>query len=487
MIYRLLTILFKRKKAALTVFFTVISATAIYLLTVTPSYESNASLIVRFNDQSLPELDRGPARVITPSDRHEIVLANSAIIGSRDLARQTIDSIGMETIYPELVEEPPEFGMPVDEAVRRFVEATSVNVGPQDNIIYISFLHRNPEMAQRVVKQLIDLYVERQSAVYRNPQTGFLDEEVKNAADRLEIAQNALQKFKNDYRISSYDEETVSLLKQRGEIEATLRSAEARLAQSEQKKADLTRLMQDVPETISESPGGERYRSLDEAESRLSELKSKQSQMKATYTANSPVLAAINAAVATTESDVRRRRSELSNRSTETPNIVYQTLQTDLLRVSSEVRSNAEPVRIMGEQLKSIDSRLGVLEKNQSQFNRLSREQNLAEETYRSLATRFEEARIKENLNEQRISPASVITQPTIPLKPSKPRRMVIILVALVGGSLLTIGTVLLLESADSRFTTAEQVVWILDLPVFASFEPRAKRTTLLLPQPGES
>ena len=105
--FGLLTTLFKHKRAVLAVFFGVVLSGVAYLLIAEPKYESVAQLIVRFGDRSIPEVARTPTTEMTPSDRHEIVLAHAAMLGSHDLAQKTIEAFGLQTVYPDIVEDPP--------------------------------------------------------------------------------------------------------------------------------------------------------------------------------------------------------------------------------------------------------------------------------------------------------------------------------------------------------------------------------------------
>jgi capsular polysaccharide biosynthesis protein len=57
----------------------------------------------------------------------------------------------------------------------------------------------------------------------------------------------------------------------------------------------------------------------------------------------------------------------------------------------------------------------------------------------------------------------------------------------LIGGAILATIAVLLREARDDRFTTAEQVVFLLDLPVLASFERQPHRPPLQLLAYGDS
>ncbi|MDB5396472.1 MAG: hypothetical protein JWM91_3978 [Rhodospirillales bacterium] len=476
--YGLLTTLFKHKKAVLGIFFGVVLCGLAYLLIATPKYESVAELIVRFGDRSVPEVARTPTSEMTPSDRREIVLSHAAILSSHDLAQATIEAFGLTAVYPDIAANPPTRWTEVDEAVNRFLGKLSVDVGAQDNIITVSFLHPDKKLAHDIVQKLIDLYVAQQTLVYQNPQSGFIGSEVKDAGSRLARAQAALEQFKDQWQITDFDEETADLLKQRGDVDTSLRNADANLQQAQHRQNDIDRLIKNVPATLPESAGGEKYRSVDDAESRLADLHAKQSQMLATYSPSSPAMASLNAAIGTAEADLKKRRAELNSRSASNANSVYQTLQTDYLRTSADAQSNTEPVRILTEQLNTIDHRLSDLRRNRGNYNDLVREQQIAEDTYRSLSTQYEDARVKDSLNRQRISPATLISQPTFPYKTARPRKLITMLACVFGGAILAIGTALALEGRNDRFTTAEQVAFLLDVPVLASFERYQQPTT---------
>jgi uncharacterized protein involved in exopolysaccharide biosynthesis len=485
--YGILTLLFKHKKTMFGIFFAVVLGGVAYLLIAVPKYESVAQLIVRFGDRSIPEVDRTQTVELTPSDRREIVLAHAAILGSHDLAEQTINAFGIDTVYPDIVADPPTQWTPMDEAVKTFLNNLSVDVGTQDNVISVTLLHADKTLAPKLVQKLIDLYVAHQTAVYQNPQRGFLDTEVKQSGARLAEAQAKLERFKGQWHITDYDKEVEDLLKQRGDVDTSLRTAEANLTQAQQRQQELEQLIRKVPENIPEQASSEKYRSLDEAESRLADLNSKKAQMLATYNENSPALASLKAGIATAQAEVNARKTALKGRSTSNVNSVYQTLQTDLLRTSADARSFAEPVRVLTGQLAAIDKRLGDLQQNRGTYNDLVREHQIAEDTYRSLSTKYEDARVKDNLNQQRISPATVISQPTLPYKTARPRKLITVLACLFAGMILGIGGALVREALDDRFTTAEQVAFILDLPVLASFERRPRRTAQLLLAHGDT
>ena len=468
--------LFRHKAAALWVFCGIMLCGLTYLVVATPKYESVAQMIVRFGDRSIPEVGRTQVTELTPADRREIVLAHAAMLASHDLAQATIDAFGIDKVYPEIAADPPTRWTPMDEAVKQFKANLSVDVGVQDNVLTVSLRHPDKELVPQLVHKLIELYIARQTAIYQNPHHEFLAEQVKAANERLQNAQAELEKFKTQWHIADYDKEVQDLLDQRGDVDTNLQTAAASLAQAQHRQADLQRLIQNVPEKSPESASGEKYRGLDDAQTRLADLKTRQSQMLATYKQGSPAMAALDAQVATAAAEVRAMRHELEERSSTVPNPVYQTLQTDYLRTSADAQSFAEPVKVLTAQLAGIDKRLGELQGNRGLYNTLLREHEIAEETYKSLSTQSEDALVKDNLNLQRISPATVISEPTVPYKTARPRKLITALACLFAATILAIAMALLLESRNDRFASAEQVALILDLPVLASFERHRRR-----------
>jgi len=481
--YGFLTILFKRRRLVLRIFFSILALGIAYLIIAERKYESVSQLIVRFGNRSVPEVERAPATELTPSDRREIVLSHVAILKSPDLARATLEAVDIKNIYPDIIENPPGGWSIMDEAVRRFRDSLWVGVGTQDNVVSISFQHPDGSVAQQVVQKLITAYNGQQTVVYNDPHSAFLKGEVAASQNRLNEAQAALDKFKTEWRITNYDEEINDLLKQRGEVNSSLHVAQANLDQARNRKAELARLMKNVPRTITESASGEKYRSIDEAHSRLAELQNKRSQMLATYKANSPMLSTLNAGIADAKSEVASRQRDLERRA---PNInsVYQTVETDYLRASADATSNAEPVAVLTSQRNAIDQRLDDLRKSRGEFDDLVRERTLAEDLYKSLTTQHEDARVKDSLNQNRISSVAVISQPSLPYKPSRPRRLITLLVTLFAGGILGVAAALIREAMDDRITTPEQLEGIVDMPVLASLDQRRRTFTRLLASP---
>jgi len=260
------------------------------------------------------------------------------------------------------------------------------------------------------------------------------------------------------------------LLRQQTDVGSRMNIAQGRVLEAEQRQAALKELLDSVPQTVTSSAGGT-YQAVDQAEAQLDTLRAKRSQMLNTYRADGPIVQQLNAQIASLERAANARDVEARNRSAVQPNPVYQSIKTDYIRAAAEATSAREPQQVLTGQLKQINDRIADLEAQQSRYDDLTRAVQIQNDTYRTLAIRYETARDEANRNAQKISAAVVITAPTLATTPARPRRKLVAaatpLVALLTGT----AGVLLIEAIDDRIRTPRDVAHFLQLPVLATFE----------------
>jgi len=471
---------FRRKGLFVGTVVVVLAAGGGYLLWATPQYRSQAAVVVRFDDQSFPQTDMAKdstASVTAQADRHETVLAHADILTSPDLAREVIEKVGLERVYPDIVEDPPSVGTPMDEALYVFSKKLVVDPEQQGDVITISFDHRDKKVAQTILRDLIDGYMTRTAAIFSHPDLAFQQAQVDQAKTRLDQAQTALREYKAAAGITSFDDQLAALIKQRTDTNGALQSTEVDLVQSTQRRDELQRLIEKLPPSLVNSASGEKYHSLDDAQTTLDGLLLKERQMRASYNADSPMLDQLHAAIATATADLKARRGEIGRRDSTAPNLVFQNIQTDLIRATADALANQHAVDALKAQVAALDSQMSALERHHTGLLERSREVDLADNAFRNLSNHLADARVADNRLKDRISQGAVITQPSLPYKVAKPRYLVLSAAFLVTAVLLGIGTVLLAELLDDRFAGPEQFAHRTGVRVLATFDERAWRS----------
>ena len=136
----------------------------------------------------------------------------------------------------------------------------------------------------------------------------------------------------------------------------------------------------------------------------------------------------LDAQIASLSSAARSRAGEARGRSATQPNLVYQSIKTDYLRAAAEASSAHQPADVLTQQLAQINARLTDLETLRNQYDDLTRAVQIQNDTYKTLAIRYETARVEANRNAQKISAAVMIAAPTVGQQPARPRRKVVAL-----------------------------------------------------------
>jgi succinoglycan biosynthesis transport protein ExoP len=444
----------------------------VYLLLAKQLYQSSASLVVRFDSQTVPNIDRTNTTTmpIGSNERREIIYSDADILRSPDVIRHVIAALGLARLYPEIAARPVGEERRIDDAAELFAANLAIDVGVQSDVINVTYLNGDPVVARDAVHELLERFYGQEATVYANPQLRFAEEEAAKARGQLTDAQNALTAFKSASNIADLGMQVAQLLLQRTDVESRYNIAHARVAEAEQREAALNQLLKDVPTNVSASAPGEQYRAVDDAASRLDILRAKRSQMSSNYKSDSPLFLQLDAEIASLQAIVQQRTREAQNRASSTPNVVHQNISTDYLRASAEANSAREPERVLKAQLDGINDHLSALEAQRNKYDDMVRAVQIQNDTYRTMAIRSETARIEANRNAQKISAAVVIAAPALPNRPARPRRKLVALATLIAALILATGAVLTIEALDDRLIVEADVVRILRLPVLATF-----------------
>src|SRR5262249_32182946 len=124
--------------------------------------------------------------------------------------------------------------------------------------------------------------------------------------------------------------------------------------------------------------------------------------------------------------------------------------------------------------LGQINNRLTELEGQRNRYDDLTRAVQIQNDTYRSLAVRFETPRVEANRNAQKISAAAGVAAPMIASQPARPRRKLVALATALAALLVSCGVVLLIERLDDRISSPDDVKRLVRVPLLATFTPDA-------------
>jgi len=467
----ILNCVFRHKWRFLSIFTVVLLLALTAGLLLRPAYRSEALLLVKFNGRGgVMDTVAGTAIQAQAVERREVMNSQSQILRSRDVLQQVVGAVGVQRLYPEIAEGASGDADAQAKATGKFSRDLEVEPTKETNVLAVSLMNRDPVIASEALRILVDQFRARQSEIFLNPQSIFLQEQLDAARQQLATSQAAVEGFKTSAGISSLDEERTLLLRMRAEARNNLAQQGARRSEAEGRFQELGAAMKRLSPSIQLSDENDRFKAIDDARARLTELRARESEMKSNYRDESMGLRTLRAQIEFAETDMAERSKESLARVRTGPNPVYQQVQSDLLRAKAESAAAAASIAPLEQQVAQVEKRLNMLDASQGRLQDLVLQQQVDEENFRSVLQRVEEARASEQLQRQKVTSIVVVQQPTVPLEPSRPRLLYIVAFGGMAGLALAFVTCLLWELSDERFSLPEQVTAALRLPVLASF-----------------
>ena len=325
----------------------------------------------------------------------------------------------------------------------------------ESNVINITYKGSEPEEAASVANAFAQAYLDINLALKTEPAriyAEWFDEQTKASRAKLEEAQARLSEYQQKAGIVSSDERVDYETTKLAELSSQLTTVQGDTTDSQSKrgsrgdtiaevmqsplinglKADVARQEAKVQEVSVRL--GENHPERQRAESELAALKSR----LASETAR------INASIETTYRVGKDRERELQG------------------------AVGAQKARVL------------ALNKQRDELNVYRRDVESAQRAYETVSQSASQTRLQSLTNQTNVVRLNAATAP---VNPSSPRLLVNLLIAAFGGTLLGIACALLLELANRRVRSAEDLVQMLELPVLASISSSTGNTRLSGPR----
>ncbi len=445
----LLHLIFKRKTQVLLVFGATVCIVAIASFMITPTYEATAQILVKVGRQNVfvPAAGNGGPII----ERGNQIIAEMEILKSRFLAEKVVESLGPAVIYKDLD------AMALAKAAGRFRRSLTAEGIKDSNVINISFKHTNPRLAATVLNTLVDLYLERHLEVHKrhDPQR-FFEKQYLLLRDQTELAEEKLQAFRNQHNLTALEEEQSLLLSQEAKLYTEWHHTLSQIAEIESRILELRSYLTGSPETIPMDD-----RTMGQLEERLVELELQEHELLTKYSDQSRLVQRLRDEIQI----VRRKLAE--NR--------LEIMQREILRNKVDLQALKGKEETQRAQLASVQKRHGELNRLVLEFDRLRQAVEVLRENYRLYLTKFEEARISDAMDKEKIASVRLIQPANIPGKPVSPNiRLNMVLAIFLGGS-GALGLAYFSEHLADSLEKDEDVENLLHLPVLASI-PQLER-----------
>lgn len=394
-------------------------------ITIMPNrYESSAKIFVD-TDSVLKPLLQGLA--VNTDVMNQVNMMSRVL-----MSRPNLEKVARQTGLALRVSTPDEFERLIDSLPKRI----GLN-GGTSNIFSVTFQDSDPQMSFRVVKTLVDTFVESAIGVKRDDATGaqrFLQEQIKEYEQKLSDAESRLASFKKE-NIGLMPGQTGDYYQRRQLATDALDKLRSQLRLAEGRRDELRRQLQGEEPTFGIFTGGSKGAVSSPLDAKIADYQKQLDQLLLVYTDKHPKAVALQETIellkkqkaqgiADQPAPIETDPARLAARSLDI-NPVYQNMKISLNQVELEIVELNSKIAQQQAQLGDLQSKVNTIPEVEAQLARLDRDYEVNRAQYQALLQRLESARLSEEAEGSReqikfrvIQPAAV---PLVPLSPNRP------------------------------------------------------------------
>jgi len=430
--------------ALLTLLVTVL-ATVVISLVIPKEYTASAAVVV---DVKSPDPVSG--MVLQGMMAPGYMATQIDIINSERVAQRVVKLLRMDesaAIRAQWQQETQGKGQLVNWLANLLQRKLEVRPSRESNVINISYSGGDPDFAAAVAngfaQAYLDVNLDLKLAPARQYAT-FFDEQTKQMRDRLEKAQRALSDYQQTNGITTVDDRLDFETAKLNETSSQLTGVQALTTDSQSKRQNARA---DTVAEVMQSP-------------LINGLKSDIARLDARLQESNINLGKNHPQTQRTEAELATLKAQLD---TETRKI------TSSIDTTYQVGKQREGQLLAA--LTAQKERVLKLNKQRDELNVLRRDVETAQRSFELISQRASQSTVESQNSQSNLALLNAAAPPT---EPSRPRVLLNVLVSIFLGTLLGVGLALVLELANRRVRSADDLAEALDLPVLGSIASAA-------------
>lgn len=498
---------FRHRRLAITFSLSVVLLGVLALLFFPRTYRSEAQIFLRVGRETVgmdPTADTGRTIALQAADRKDEIKSAIDVIKSRGVIAQAIDEVGADVVLGAGGDDAPSRNIvanlvslpfrvvvalvqsidPVSDRERaiNLVERNlAVSADRGSTLINVEYDAKTPQLAQTVCSAIVDVYRREHIRIHRSDESRpFFEEQHERLRDQLDTSLEALRAAKNEMGLTDVEQRRATLESQYSAVELDRLVTQQQLATTRARVADLTEQVNALPERLDASRKTIPNSGADLLRQKLYDLQVKAMDLSARYKDTHPKVRAIKAQLAEAKKVMDEQAGERME-VTDDVNPIRRQLSLELKQEKSVLAGLQARLGELDHQQATLLSEQQSLNQNEMTIDRLSREADLARDSYFQYAKSLEETRIDKELQNERISNVSVVLAASASEKPVKPSKLLILLGTFLLATCGTATVVMGKERMSDELRSENDVARDLDLPVFGSI-PGGRIQSQVLP-----
>lgn len=445
-----LSILKRRWLPASVVFVSVVMLAVLGMLRQKPIYEAEAKLLFKKTSptSSITGLGKEIGEFVPVGDQSNPLSTEIEVIKSVTIARKTIDILRLTN----------EKNLPLN--TKNFLKKIKVSNIKGTDMLAISYQDREPKKSADVVNTVINLYIENNQVINRSEAVyarQFIEKQFPNAESSVRQAEVNLRQFKEQNNVVDLQEEAKSAVEVIGELDKKIVEANSQLADADAEvkafQTELQMTSQQALAATSLSQSSAVQDSLKEYQRIENQLAIERTRFQETH----PVITDLKTKESALKALLQERIQQSLNGQSIKGNLqigeVKSKLIEEFVKIEAKRQGLKNQVASLYHQQAIYKQRVNVIPRLEQKQRELESKLQVTQSTYALLLQKLQEIRIAENQN---MGNARIIQTAFVPEEPVASRKSLAIVTGVLLGSMLSIGTALVLEANDKLIRTVE-------------------------------
>lgn len=438
-----------------------VMAVAVYTtFTKEPTYEATGKLLFRSGETSSPlqgvgQQFGGLAGLVGISSKSSLA-TEAEVIMSAPIAQKTIDALNLRD----------EQGQPW--SAETLLAGLAVEPVEGTDVLQVVHESNDPQQSAAIVNQLMNAYLESNEQNDKAAAVSlrkFLEQQVPVVKANVYQAEAAVRQFKEQNRIIVPEEEATlavntfaELEKQRNEAQNQLLEAEAQSFELRNKLGMGSREALKVS-SLSQSPG------VQQALEELQTIETELAKQRTVFTDENPIIQDLKDKQAELNTVLAGRVGTIvANQQIVPKNLqageTQQQLAGDLIKSEVERLGLISRISGLSQMQTAYQQRIQNLPRLEQAFKSLVREENIAQETYKVLVAKLQEARVQEAkvlADNEAATQSQILETAKVPTGPVASNKLINLAIGGMLGGLLAVALAFFLELIDSSIKTTKE------------------------------
>ena len=466
------TTLFRRKWLLLGPL-VLISLAALALAAFLPDrYQSRMKILVkntRADAVITPEANSGTngSGEITESQ----INSEIALLTSKDLLEQVVIQTGLDKASQSSFwsDKLP----PVERAVIQLEKDLVIEAAKKSAIMEVKYTSRSPETAAKVLQTLATLYFDKHLKLHSPPGAQeFFQTQTNQYGDELAESERNLADFQRRQDFVSLEQEKQLSLQRMGEVRARYLDAEGAVKDVGDRITKLQQQLESIPARIStQSRALPNQYSLERLSTMLVELRNKRTQLLTRLRADDRLVKEVDQQIRDTAAALEEAKKVNNVEQSTDVNPLRQNLEAEMAKARLDLVGQKARRDDLTHQLAEYQSRLDRLDQATTTNADLQRQLKTSEENYQLYARKKEEARIADEMDQNKITNVALAEKPLPLWTPVSPNRRLTFGLGLFLAVLVSLTILLIAELVRDTVHTPRELELVAEIPVIATFQ----------------